>query len=64
MKTCQKCNEVKDLDQFHKHKVRHDGLNAWCKSCVKEYQKKNKWGMREAARRYYNKKKAEAENKI
>jgi len=36
-KYCPKCDTVKPrgLEHFHKHKSRKDGLNAWCKECVR-----------------------------
>jgi hypothetical protein len=39
MKTCSKCKETKPLSEFYKHKKRKDGLNCWCKGCVKLHQK-------------------------
>jgi len=35
MKTCTKCNEVKDFNEFCKAKKHPDGLNYHCKSCTK-----------------------------
>lgn len=32
-KTCTKCNEDKELTEFHKHKLGRDGLNPSCKAC-------------------------------
>lgn len=37
-KRCTKCNEEKDLNQFHKSKKR--GYQGWCKFCRKELDKK------------------------
>lgn len=42
MKICQKCNIEKSLNNFVKNKNRKDGLNTWCKLCVKEYKSENK----------------------
>lgn len=36
MKTCSKCNEIKELTQFYKNKSKLDGLNYQCKKCQKE----------------------------
>lgn len=36
MKTCKKCNKLKDTCEFHAHKHTKDGINSWCISCVKE----------------------------
>ena len=33
MKTCTKCKEVKELDQFYKCSAREGGLHSQCKSC-------------------------------
>jgi hypothetical protein len=37
MKTCKKCNEVKDLSQFCKNKAIKDGLHYYCKECCRSY---------------------------
>jgi hypothetical protein len=39
-KQCAKCNEMKDLSDFHKNKSSKDGLASWCKECKSEYRKK------------------------
>ena len=36
MKVCIKCKEEKNPTEFGKHKKRKDGLNIYCKSCIKE----------------------------
>ena len=38
-KTCTKCHNVKSISEFHKNKSKKEGLNNWCKKCVKEYKK-------------------------
>jgi hypothetical protein len=40
MKKCTKCEKIKPLDQFGKHKNMKDGLATWCKNCKSEYDKK------------------------
>ncbi len=35
-KRCNKCKEVKSLDEFHKNKSSRDGLQGRCKPCVRE----------------------------
>lgn len=34
-KKCAKCQEVKSLNNFHKQSSRFDGLNPYCKICIK-----------------------------
>ena len=36
MKTCIKCEIEKDLSEFTKNKQSKDGLNVYCKECVKK----------------------------
>jgi len=36
-KLCRKCNQQKQLTEFHKCKIHKDGLYNHCKSCKKEY---------------------------
>lgn len=35
MKTCRKCSIEKPLDDFHKNKSQKDGLQSYCKTCMK-----------------------------
>ena len=37
MKTCTRCKENKSIELFAKRSKSPDGLNTWCKSCFKEY---------------------------
>ena len=39
-KKCSKCNEFKDLTEFHKNKTTSTGFSSNCKSCQKKYTKK------------------------
>lgn len=45
MKRCTKCNVFKSVDQFSKRLLSKDGLNHWCKLCVRsnntKYRKEN-----------------------
>ena len=36
-KKCLRCNKSKPLSQFSKHKKSPDGLQWWCKSCLRAY---------------------------
>jgi len=46
-KLCVKCNIVKPFSCFGKNKLRPDGLQIYCKSCVREYHKEYYWKNRE-----------------
>lgn len=37
-KRCSKCKEIKPISEFHKNKVRKDGLQGYCKPCKKIYE--------------------------
>jgi 5-methylcytosine-specific restriction endonuclease McrA len=39
MKTCSKCGEEKSLETFSKNKGKRDGLNSYCKPCMRSYKK-------------------------
>lgn len=63
MKTCTKCKVEKRLEEFSKHKLHKNGLQAQCKDCMKDYLKKyyvkNKKQMDVKHKVYYNKNKEE-----
>jgi len=40
MKICSKCSVEQQLTEFHKNTKTVDGYKCWCKTCVKEYDKK------------------------
>lgn len=40
MKKCSKCKIFKELNEFGSNKSRKDGLNAYCKVCVRIYDKR------------------------
>lgn len=42
MKTCTKCMETKDLNEFSKSKSKKDGFFSWCKECWKNRNKEIK----------------------
>ena len=41
MKNCFKCNTLKETSEFYKNKARLDGLQVYCKLCMKIENKKN-----------------------
>lgn len=61
MKNCSKCNQLKPIIEFGKHKQKPDGLSSWCKLCKKEqdqlFYNKNKDKKKNIAKQYYNKNK-------
>jgi hypothetical protein len=40
MKTCTKCQILKNFSEFHKKRSIRDGHSHWCKECVRDYDKK------------------------
>lgn len=42
MKTCSRCKRELPISEFHKDNSSSDGLQTYCKRCVKEYQTANK----------------------
>ena len=42
MKLCKKCDTQKEIELFSKSKRCKDGLNNWCKICIKDYYISNK----------------------
>lgn len=58
-KTCPKCGETKDINEFYKSKTRKDGHTSWCKQCSNESHKKyvenNIEHLREYDKRDYHK---------
>jgi hypothetical protein len=63
-KQCAKCKQSKSLGNFCKNKNTKDGLQRWCKGCVKEYSKKyyqvHKVKRAECGKKYYQTHKIEA----
>jgi hypothetical protein len=47
-KRCTKCGKIKSIEDFCKDLSTKDGLSYWCKSCLKQYNKKQ----RENAKKY------------
>lgn len=42
MKTCSRCKETKSVSEFSKHHRNKDGLQDWCKSCIRAYRQSEK----------------------
>ena len=65
-KRCSGCKEVKSLSNFCKSKNRKDGLNFYCKQCVKVFSQKNREGIAQRMKVYYqnNKQLIEQRRKI
>ena len=40
-KLCTKCGIIKSTSEFGKNKTKKDGLQSYCKECVKKYKKKH-----------------------
>ena len=57
MKTCSKCNEVKELNEFYKEKNKGDGRTKKCIQCIKncytKYRKANPELLKQQAKKYY-----------
>ena len=56
MKTCTKCYQTKELEEFYKHKQGFGGRTAQCKVCLRErannYRKENKEYYREYGKKW------------
>jgi hypothetical protein len=54
MKFCTKCKIEKEESEFHKNKNTKDGLNFWCKLCVKDYNMNNIDKIKDRKKNHYN----------
>ena len=52
MKTCTNCRHDKERTQFSKNRTNPDGLQSWCKSCVKDAYAANPEQVRRRAREW------------
>lgn len=50
-KQCGKCQQHKELDEFHKGSGKH-GRVSYCKPCIKEYRRENKERVRRASKKW------------
>lgn len=55
MKVCSKCKEEKCLSAFSKNKYNKDGLQYWCKECIKALKSKRKDVYKLQNKEYYEK---------
>lgn len=46
IKLCKRCNEYKSLEHFTKNKKQNDGVERYCKNCIKEYRKEHENSLR------------------
>src|SRR6266702_1067521 len=53
MKKCTRCKKEKLIECFGKDKSRKNGLNVYCKECVKEIRAKNKQNIKIGNKKYY-----------
>lgn len=57
LKRCIKCKIIKNIDEFHKHKLSKGGHRGECKKCIKEngkkYRNEHKLEIFEKRKRYY-----------
>lgn len=58
-KVCSKCGEEQPLENFSKSKRSKDGLMAWCKECVRQYNQEHKDEIAVKNRQYRDKHKDE-----
>jgi hypothetical protein len=56
MKTCSKCNQVKAEAEFGTRHRSIDGLQAWCRDCLREYQREYARNYRDLERHRNNQK--------
>lgn len=52
MKECKKCHESKDESCFGKDKRKKDGLNIWCRDCLRTYREQFKETINRCAREF------------
>ena len=64
MKQCPKCKQPKPLTEFHKDPKMQSGYKSKCKSCIKEYNQKNKEKIKEKTKEYKQKNKEKIKEKI
>lgn len=55
MKRCSRCNTDRDKSEFAKRRASKDGLNFWCRSCLKQYRLDNKDHVNRRQRAYRDK---------
>jgi hypothetical protein len=63
MKVCGKCKEERETDCFHKNKNTKDGIQAWCKDCMKVEHGKKPDFYREYSKRWHEENKEDLREK-
>jgi len=53
LKKCSNCGELKPFSEFYKDKCSKDGLQSYCKKCMKEYYENNKEKINKQQKEYY-----------
>lgn len=48
-KRCSRCGETKPVDAYAPHRTRHDGLQSYCRPCMREYRKQRRAANSKAA---------------
>lgn len=62
MKKCSRCKQIKSVTNFNKNKRFKDGLNSFCRQCLKKYNSTISEVMHKYSRKFHYKLKAEAIN--
>jgi hypothetical protein len=56
-KCCLKCGRTKNAGEFYRDINKKDGLNQWCKACIKQYNKEHKEKRKKTMRKHRQKNK-------
>jgi hypothetical protein len=65
-KKCPKCNKLKNSNNYYKNKCSVDGLQTWCKTCMKKNDYSRYWNVsgKDKQRRINNNKERKRKNNI
>lgn len=53
LKLCKKCGKEKPVTEFHKNSAMKDGLQLFCKECLKSINKKYYYDNKDKYKKYY-----------